>query len=386
MLEAVDYELCNGCQACANSCSQNAIHMIPDDEGFLRPQVDNNKCVDCGLCEKKCPLIYPIQEQRNSTAYAAFNKDELIRSQSSSGGLFYLLAAVIIRQGGAVFGAKFDSDFTVKHDYTESIDGLAVFLGSKYVQSNIGMSYRQAENVLKQGRPVLFTGTPCQIGGLCAYLGKEYDNLYCQDIICHGVPSPLVWEKYVECREAFSASKTRRTFFRHKKHGWKTYSVLFEFINNTEYIQISSKDLYMRSYQRNLTLRPSCYNCTFKSVDRQADITLADFWGIEKLKPDMNDDGGTSLIIVHTKKGNRLFDSVRDSIRYEQVDLKEAISYNSAMTSSVSANPKRGAFLKEIALRPFDIVARKYCEDSILIRCRKSIKCIIRKIQITKGE
>lgn len=373
-------EKCTACQSCANSCPKSAITMVADEEGFHRPSINSELCVSCGICEKKCPLINRGTVQTENIAYAAINTDKKIRSESSSGGIFFLLAKAIIQQKGVVFGAKYDSDFSVKHGYAETMEGIYELQGSKYVQSDIGSSYKQAEAFLKQGRIVLFTGTPCQIGGLYAYLGRQYENLYCQDIICHGVPSPMVWQKYIEYREAKAASKTRRTFFRHKEYGWKTFSVLFEFTNSTEYVQILTKDLYMRSFLCNLTLRPSCYDCAYKSVNRQADITLADFWGVEKMLPEMDDNKGTSLVITHSEKGKQLLNMIQEQIKYQKVDLDKAVSYNSAMLKSAPINPQRDSFLKEILSNPFDKIVNKYCKDSFRTRGKRFVKRIIQKL------
>ena len=234
MIEIENKTKCSGCHACANACPKNCISMTSDEEGFWYPQVDKSKCIDCGLCEKICPIIHKWQpdNSRTTTAMAAINTNEEIRLKSSSGGLFTLIAENIIDQGGVVFGAAFTDDFkSVRHICVDNIADLDKLRGSKYVQSKIGDTYKQAKEYLDSGRKVLFTGTPCQLGGLYSYLRKPYENLFTQDIICHGVPSPMVWERYVDFREKKSASSTQRMFFRHKKYGWKTFAVLFEFSN-----------------------------------------------------------------------------------------------------------------------------------------------------------
>lgn len=341
--------------------------MGADKEGFWYPQVDTAKCVECGRCETACPILCPVaKNQQNTVAYAAYNKDEAIRLQSSSGGLFTLLASEIIRQGGVVFGAAYNERFEVEHICVESVEELERLRGSKYAQSRIGNSYSEVKRMLDSGRKVLFTGTPCQIGGLVSYLGKTYDNLYTQDIICHGVPSPMVWQRYVKFREKKSASLTRRTFSRHKNYGWKMFSVLFEFSNNTEYIQAHSTDLYMRSFLRNFSLRPSCYHCHFKGIERYANITLADFWGIQNVAPEMDDDKGTSLVLIHSKKGEELFGSVADSICYKTVDADEAIKYNSSAIASVARPKRRDSFMKAVWTQDFEKTVKRYTEEKSL--------------------
>ena len=202
---------CCGCEACAQRCSHNAIKMVRDNEGFLYPEIDMHICTDCGLCEKVCPIINQSEQKVPIISYAAQNNDESIRLQSSSGGVFTLLATETINNGGVVFGAKFDEQWNVIHDYVETIEGLANFRGSKYVQSQIGKCYKKTELFLKNGREVLFSGTPCQIAGLKKYLIKEYKKLICVDIICHGVPSPMVWTQYIKANNNAQISQVSIT-------------------------------------------------------------------------------------------------------------------------------------------------------------------------------
>lgn len=198
MIHITDKRDCCGCNSCVQRCPKSCIRMREDDEGFLYPEVDESVCIDCGLCEKVCPVIHQARENRPIVVCAAKNKSEEIRYQSSSGGVFTALANEIIREGGVVFGAGFDENWEVKHDCTETVEGLSAFRGSKYVQSRIGDSFKKAEQFLKIGRTVLFSGTPCQIAGLKRFLRKEYDNLLTVDFICHGVPSPGVWREYLK--------------------------------------------------------------------------------------------------------------------------------------------------------------------------------------------
>ena len=388
MIKIIDKSLCSGCSACSMACPKNCISMQRDEEGFKYPKIDDKLCIDCGLCEKVCPII------NNETvcdeikiSYAAVNKDERIRLGSSSGGVFYSISQAVSENGGGVFGAKFDDDFRVVHDFADNIDGLSKFQGSKYVQSDIGEAYIIAKQFLEDGKQVLFSGTPCQIGGLKAFLRKDYDNLICQDIICHGVPSPMVWEKYLEFREQKSKSKSKNIFFRDKTFGWNRFSLKFEFENNLKYIKLLDKDPYMISFLKNASLRPSCFNCAFKTEDRQADITLADFWGIENVLPQMDDNKGTSLVIVHSEKGRELFENLSKKIKFFETDFKKSILYNSAMTKSVPKNNIRDSFLREIKDKPFDKTVNKYLGESLSFKIKQTAKrCLIKckKILIKK--
>lgn len=370
---------CMGCYACSNICPQNCISMESDKEGFWYPKVDYDKCIKCKKCVNVCPIINKITIENKPLAYACFNKNEDIRMESSSGGIFSLVAEQIILNNGVVFGVGFDKDFNAVHSYVENKEDLNKFRGSKYVQSKIGDIYKLVKNFLVEGREVLFTGTPCQIGGLKSYLGKDYDNLYCMDNVCHGVPSPKVWKKYVDFRENKSASKTRRIAFRLKNEGWKLFSVSFLFKNDTEYRETHKKDLFMRAFLKDVCLRPSCYACEFKTLHRQSDITMADFWGIKNVLPEMDDDKGTSLIFVNSENGQAMFDKIKDNMLYKDVDINEAVKYNSAAVKSVGYNPNRENFFADLDNTEFNQLIKKYCTDKFSIRVRRKAISILRK-------
>lgn len=379
MIEINDKKMCMGCHACASYCPKHCISMQADAEGFLYPCVDIEICIGCNLCEKICPLKND-NIWSNATvceSYAAKNKDDNIRLQSSSGGIFTLIAETILSKGGVVCGAAFNNKFEVEHICIETKDELYRLRGSKYAQSSIGTSYEIVKKFLIEGRSVLFTGTPCQVGGLKSYLKKDYDNLVCQDIICHGVPSPEVWKKYVELREKKTESKVRKIFFRNKKHGWKTFSLRFEFENGKEYERIYDEDLFLRGFLKNLYLRPSCYDCGFKTLKRQSDITLADFWGIENIIPDMFDNNGISWVIINSSKGKELLENIKDKIIYEKVDVDKAIAYNPAITKSASCSAQRKIFFDEFCKKDFYKVMSKYCGTKGL----ESLKQLKRKIK-----
>lgn len=376
---------CSGCHSCTNACPKHCITMVEDNEGFLYPEVDKTKCIDCGLCEKVCPIINKIEitHAQTPTAYACMNKNENIRLESSSGGVFTLLAENVISNGGVVFGAGFDDELNLVHSYTDTIEGLCKFRGSKYLQSKIGETYKQAKDFLGKGVQVLFSGTPCQIGGLISYIGKEYDNLLCIDIICHGVPSPKVFKKYkVELENQYSA-KAQRIAFRRKDCGWKLYSVSLLFDNDTEYMKNLKQDIYMRGFLQDLYLRPSCYNCNFKTLNRQSDITIADFWGIEYVLPELNDDKGTSLVLVNSNKGQTIFENLQDKMITKQVDVDEAIKYNPSAIKSVHCNSNRNKFFKSLNSYSGDIskLILKYTKLSFRKRVYIKIRIILSKVK-----
>ncbi|SHE83384.1 Coenzyme F420 hydrogenase/dehydrogenase, beta subunit C-terminal domain [Alkalibacter saccharofermentans] len=369
---------CMGCHACKNVCPTQCIIMTPDEEGFLYPKVEYSLCVKCKKCISVCPIINKARIVNNPQAYAAINKDEQIRLSSSSGGIFTLLAENAIKDDGVVFGAGYSEKFEVAHKSVEKIEELCELRGSKYVQSKIGNSYKLAKDFLDSGRKVLFSGTPCQIAGLNSYLNRSYENLITQDFICHGVPSPIAWRKYIEYRETKAESKVSQVEFRNKDKGWKQFSVSFIFENDIGYSKNLNEDLYMRAFLKDLCLRPSCYDCEFKTLNRQSDLTLADFWGIEKVLPEMDDDKGTSLIIVNNKKGQEVFNSISGNMKFKEVDINEAVKYNSAAIKSVNYNPKRKEFLSALNTMPFNKLVDKYCDESFVVKFKRRARRVIK--------
>lgn len=355
MIKIYKKEDCCGCSACVHICPKHSISFKEDSEGFLYPHVDLKTCVDCGLCEKVCPVLNQNDERLPLQTFAAKHRDDEVRMKSSSGGVFTLLAEQIIDAGGVVFGARFNDKWEVIHDFTDTKEGLAPFRGSKYVQSNIGESYKQVADFLKEGRKVLFTGTPCQVAGLKKYLRKDYDNLLTVDFICHGVPSPMVWRKYLDeeifrsAIENFSKLSPVLTSvnFRDKSTGWKKYSVAFKFSNiaadegrNTVLSSIFTENTYIKAFLSNLSLRPSCYSCPAKSGKSGSNITIGDFWGLENVIPGLDDDKGTSLICLNNDNILNT-DVIRDKKR---VDFYSSIKENSCIYNSVNKPINRKYF------------------------------------------
>lgn len=370
---------CSGCHACASICPKNCIEMRMDAEGFAYPYIDTKTCIRCGRCEQVCPVLHPAKKTKTERiALAAYTRDETVRVSSSSGGIFTELAKEIISSGGVVFGAAFDGSFALSHTCVSTEAELAGLRGSKYLQSRIGDSYVRAKEFLDRDIPVLFTGTPCQIGGLYAYLGRDYDNLVTQDLICHGVPSPLVWKKYLKEQENKHKGRATGVCFRDKTLGWKKFSVTIDFFDKTPYCKMHREDPYMSLFQPNFVLRPSCYHCAFKEKYRQSDITLADFWGIQNVLPQMDDDGGTSLVVLHSEKAKQLFEQIKNNCVFAAVDLDEAIKYNPSMISSARMPEKRNAVMRDFGEKTFRFVAKKYVSVGLL---RRAILCVKRSIR-----
>ena len=363
---AVPKDACSGCGACCASCPTGAIQMEPDGEGFAYPTMaDKSRCVDCGKCAQVCPVLQAKEKtadaDREPACYAVVNLDESVRAESSSGGAFSLFAQQILSAGGAVFGAALSEDCRrVEHICVEDEAGLERLRMSKYVQSSIGSCYAQAGEMLKAGRQVLFSGTACQIEGLRSYLGRDYLNLLCIDLICHGVPSPKVWEQYVQFREQKAGAAVRRVTFRDKMSGWKRYTLTMHFDGGGAYHGRFMEDPYIRVFLRDVALRPSCYHCSFKTLHRTADITLADLWGLEDILPDWNDNKGVSLLMIHGDKGQTMFDGVKDRCRWQAIDREAALRRNPSAIRSCARPHQRDKLFQKLEQLPFDQLAERY--------------------------
>lgn len=351
MLQITDKSQCCGCGACVQRCPKQCIAMREDEEGFLYPLVNTALCIDCGLCEKVCPVLNQGESRSPLHVFAAKNRNEQQRLRSSSGGIFILLAEHVIGQGGVVFGARFDADWEVEHGYAETIEELAPLMRSKYVQSRPGNAYSEAERFLKAGRLVLYAGTSCQIAGLRRFLRKDYDNLFAVDIICHGVPSPGLWRRYLKDLSGPKVSSVITEInFREKQPGgysWKRYGFVVrgdggEVLTSTAFRQ----NVFMGAFLSNLTLRPSCYDCPAKAGKSGSDLTIADFWGIAEKYPEFDDDKGVGLVFVHTEKGKKMLSTV--NAEYFEADYADAVSGNPSYHESSSVPLVRRKFWEQI--------------------------------------
>lgn len=330
--------------------------MVTNMDGFLYPEVDSAACTECKLCEKVCPAL---NDGTNATgpllAYAAKSLDYETRISSSSGGIFTELSKRIISiDKGIVFGARYSADWSVMHNYADNLEGIECFRGSKYVQSDINDCFRLAERFLKEGKRVLFSGTPCQIKALKLFLSRDYDNLTTVDVVCHGAPSPLVWQQYLsEFKDDISNIN-----FRDKTKGWKQFCLRISGKNGKN-ISVKSldKDPFMFLFLKDLCLRPSCYDCPAKGGDKHSgsDITLGDFWGIQTVMPEMDDDKGTSLVIANTSRGVALLSDL--NIDYKEVSLESARKNNSAITKSIRKTEYVELFWKRFHSRKYRTTA-----------------------------
>lgn len=388
MIEIKDKHNCCGCSACAQKCPKQCISMQEDEEGFLYPNVEHENCIECGLCEQVCPVIHQNEPRRPLKVYAAINPDEEVRMKSSSGGIFSMLAEQTISNGGVVFGARFNDQWEVIHDYTETIEGLEAFRGSKYVQSTIGNNYKKAEEVLKQNREVLFSGTPCQIAGLKKFLQKEYENLFCVDVACHSVPSPLVWRDYLDhitSQKHFKITDIKSISFRNKKTGWKRYSIVIKDKEGASlYDDVYKKNIYMQGFLKDIYSRPSCFQCPTKGKESNSDLTIADYWGITQVHPQLDDNKGTGLILVNSRKGLNIIKHL-SVIQFES-EYDQAVRFNPAIEKSCQEPALRLQFWKEYPSHKTDTIETilEQMKPNVFERCicffKRCVKFIIFKL------
>lgn len=371
---------CCGCYACYNVCPVKCILMKKNEEGFYYPYVEKDKCIQCKQCESACPMEIQVENGFQKQVFAAYSVDENKRMNSSSGGIFPVLAEFVLQQKGIVFGATFNSKFEVEHRGIDDKKELILMQGTKYVQSQIKKSFLSAKSNLDKGKLVLFTGSPCQIAGLKKFLGKDYDNLITQDIICHGVPAPGVWQEFLECRRKDKASEIKDILFRDKEESWEEYSLKIDYENGETYRKKRREDSYLLGFLDDIYLRKSCYNCKFKGGSRLSDFTLGDFWGIEKVFPDMHDDKGTSVLVVNTTKGAEILNEIQDRLYLKKSDLNTIEIYNPSYNTSVTEPIGREKFYKHYGKRSFDKGIKKVMQQPFLKRCKSVIYSMLQSI------
>ena len=338
-------EKCYGCHSCYNICPKKAISMVKDSEGFLYPRVSEDMCINCGKCIQSCPGIKVPEVNLFDKAYACYAKREEEHLSSSSGGFFAVLAKEVLQENGVICGAAFDDSVKVKHIVTDNALDLEKIKKTKYVQSTIGQTYSQIKEILLTRRTVLFSGTPCQVAGLKLYLEKDYDNLICIDLICHGVPSPEVFARYL--LEKGGEHKVTAMSFRNK-HPESRSSTLDYWLDNGEKISESYEESpYIKGFIQNLYVRPSCFQCKYKGIERCSDITIGDFWGIDEFHPGFSDDKGTSAIILHSEKGIQMFEKIKDQLAYVEATSYEVGAWNPCIYRPVEKNIRRKEFYEK---------------------------------------
>lgn len=378
MKEIVEKNRCTGCSACASICPKGAIELVEDNEGFKHPIIDQDKCINCGLCKRNCPVLNTKENSSLNKCYVAYNKNDKVKKTSSSGGIFDAIAREVLNNNGIVVGAAFNENMKLNHIAIEKIEDLEKLKGSKYLQSDLDNIFTYIKSQIND-RKILFVGTPCQVAGLHAYLKKDYDNLICIDLFCHGVPSPKLFNKYIKELESSNNSKVVKYNFRDKKTGWDTYSNTASFEDDKQISELQSNNLYMRLFLSDIALRESCYNCNFKVGNKYSDITLGDFWGVQKYYPEMYNKNGVSAIIINTEKGKRIFESISNNLKYKECELEEIVAGNPSLKSSGKYPKNRKKFFRDMDSLSIKKLKNKYANISLIKKIKGKIKGVIKK-------
>lgn len=367
---------CCGCSACYSICPHHAIEFVEDQEGFFYPVFNQNLCIECGLCEKVCPVIHYKKELKNGNPviYSAINNNVKQYMQSSSGGIFILLCEYIISKGGIVCGVIYDENFIVKHSFAKTLDECSAFQGSKYVQSDIREIYPKIKSILKKNVPILFSGTPCQVAGLKLYLRKNYDNLFTVDLICHGVPSPKVFQDYL----SFVKGKNKISYINMKsKSNNKGTAIKFSFTNGKSICHTIKTDLWNKLYFSHYIVRPSCHNCQFTHYNRPGDITIGDYWGIDKYYPEFHSGKMVSLIMINNNKGAFILNNI--SIKIDSILISKSETSQNALKAPCKPNIKRSLFWNDYIKHDFKYIANKYLEYKFYNRIKDKIRQVLLK-------
>lgn len=376
----IDKKLCSGCTVCLSICPKKAISFKEDSDGFKYPVIDKDKCIDCGLCKKKCPVLNTKDNDSINDCYVGFNNDDSEKLKSSSGAIFSLLADYVLGNNGIVIGAAFDKDNKLKHVAVESKKDLDKLKGSKYLQSDLNNIFTYIKENIKD-RKILFVGTPCQVAGVKAIINNK--NLLCVDLICHGVPSPKLFDKYIKELECKNNDSLLNYNFRDKRTGWDTYSNTASFKNNN-ITELSKDNKYMNLFLSDVALRESCYNCNFKVGNKYSDITLGDFWGVQNYYPEMYNKKGVSAIIINTELGKEVFNIIKNNIEYKSCKLDEIISGNPSLKVSGKIPKNREQFFLELDSKSIDYLCSNYIRKKNLIRrvlgkVKRIIKILIKR-------
>ena len=376
MVDDKEKKDCCGCRACEQICPKQAIEMVEDEKGFRYPKIDYDLCSKCGLCDKVCAFDENYKNFGDDpSVYAVKNRDEEVRSTSTSGGMFYAISDFILEQGGVVYGAGFKDRLYVCHKRAETKQERDEFKGSKYVQSDIGRSFILVKRDLDNGLKVLFTGTPCQVVALKSFLRRDYDNLTTVDFVCHGTPSNKLWQEYLDVIEKDTRNSVVHAEFRNKDAGWHIPRTKLH-LKEKGKKRIKGEQSYLRLFYSNCFLMPSCYNCKFTNFNRASDITIGDFWGIEKSMPDFDDNRGISLVLVNSEKGRCLFESIKTGLIVRESCKENCLQ---EQLESPAVNDKNAVhFWDNYQKRRMRYVMTKYTEYSEI---RTFFKKTVRKIR-----
>lgn len=362
-------EECVGCGACSNICLKQCIKMQYDFEGFKYPFYDKDQCVNCGMCQMVCPVRHIKEKAKSEStkdgnglyALAGYSMSDEMQMESTSGGIFPLLALAVLKKGGSVYGAAYNEDWGVDHIGVKDRENLKRLQKSKYIQSDNGNIFREVKKLLENDQLVLFSGTPCQISALKTFLGSDYDHLLCVGVICHGVSAPIVWKKYLKVFH--KGKRIEKINFRNKKYGWKNLVFSMTYTDGSEYLCPSTQEPFFSGFLNNLFLRRSCYHCEFKADRTECDIMLGDAWGADAYAPKMKNEKGTSLVLVYNEKGERWIKEIENSLKCERIVLGKAIRYNPRLINSVKWNENRTYFYDDLKKMSFKLCMKKYLKN-----------------------
>ncbi|MDE6282973.1 MAG: Coenzyme F420 hydrogenase/dehydrogenase, beta subunit C-terminal domain [Muribaculaceae bacterium] len=364
MIDIKDKKDCSGCAACASICGHGCIAMGTDSEGFPYPEVDPSACVNCGLCDRTCPMINIPEGNNISKVYAAKNRNYAERLRSSSGGVFRLLATRIINQGGIVVGCRFDDKMVAHHTIAHTKDEIEPLMSSKYVQSDTREIFAQVRDRLRKGDKVLFSGVPCQVAAIKNYLLKPYDNLITVDILCHGVPSPKIFKEYIDLLTERYHSDPSAVNFRSKEKSWKRLYLKVLFRNGLKHFLYAGYDSYMQLFLSDRLQRPSCFHCPYNTLHRPGDISLGDFWGIGKKFYSFDDNRGVSMVLINNAAGKALWESVADQAIVIESDIKTAIAGNRVLVAHLPDQSKRDRFYQTYTSEGLPSAISKYAPET----------------------
>ena len=387
MIDKKVTEHCTGCFACQNACGLQAIQFKFNSEGFFYPVVDYGKCVECGKCVSACPALHPIptESYEQPRVHAAWHVDDQIRVASTSGGVFTALAEAVLRDGGYVVGAYYDKNFYIRHGIIHNTEYIQQLRQSKYAQSWVGNVFKEVKALLLKKELVLFCGTPCQSAGLQRYLGREYDNLICCDFICRGVISPKVYEKFLRDMQPDRDTAPTKVHFKNKDFGWNHFSTKLTFEDGSSYHKDRNQDYYMRGYLKyNLYLRPSCHKCQYKELPRVSDLSLGDFWGIGNYDASLDNEHGTSVILVNSQKGRQLIERARERLVLHERCIDEVLAGNSCLLNSATPGKYRPYFFKNMHKYRFstliEMIDKKDARIPVRIRILGLLSGVKRKL------
>jgi acetyltransferase-like isoleucine patch superfamily enzyme/coenzyme F420-reducing hydrogenase beta subunit len=390
MIQISDKKDCCGCNACGDICNHDAIQFTTDIEGFWYPEIDKEKCTNCGLCNKVCPVIHATELKKNdleqSICYAAEHKNLEVVFDSTSGGAFSALADIMYKEKGYVGGAISNNDFSIRHYISNDKKDLPKLRSSKYLQSDLSGFYKEVKQILVNGEKVLVCGCPCQMTALRAFLQKDYDNLIIADFVCRGINSPKAVRKYLDTFEERYGSPIVYTKAKSKEYGWRNLTFKAVLANGKTYYETKDENYFTKGYlHTNVFSRPSCYDCQFKGFPRIADITLADYWGIEKIDKTMDKDLGTSLVMINSQKGQVYFEKAKQRLNYIQTSFESILQGNPALLKPL--NPPlvdRVQFYKDLDEMTFSEVALKYLKKTKKQIIKEQIKNILRTLLLIK--